>query len=191
VYTVNEVSLTPTTLNIEQVFEQVFKSHFKQLHAYALTILREDEVAEEITQNVFYKLWNKKDVIDITSSVTAYLYKTVYNDCLNHLKHQKVRKAHSKYVHYFGEQSANNISSSIQLTELQQRINEALNALPEQCRTIFQMSRFEELTYKEIAEQLGLSVKTIENQMGKALRIMRAELADYLPSILFLLLNFI
>ena len=67
------------------------------------------------------------------------------------------------------------------LSELEQQINKALNELPEQCRTIFQMSRFEELKYQEIADRLGLSIKTIENQMGKALKILRVKLVDYLP----------
>ena len=80
-------------------------------------------------------------------------------------------------------------SKKLELRELEDRISEAIKELPQQCRTIFQMSRFEELKYKEIADQLGLSIKTVENQMGKALKIMRTKLADFLPLILLWLIN--
>jgi RNA polymerase sigma-70 factor (ECF subfamily) len=74
-------------------------------------------------------------------------------------------------------------------SELERRLQTAINELPEQCRTIFQMSRFEELRYLDIAERLGISVKTVENQMGKALKTLRVKLIDYLPLILLILLN--
>ena len=83
----------------------------------------------------------------------------------------------------------NNAAEKLRLKELEQRLEKALNELPEQCRTIFQMSRFEELKYAEIAGRLGLSVKTVENQMGKALKLLRTKLADFLPALLMLLFN--
>ncbi len=83
----------------------------------------------------------------------------------------------------------NNATDRLKLKELEVQLDKALKELPEQCRTIFQMSRFEELKYMEIAGRLGISVKTVENQMGKALRILRTKLADFLPTIIFLLLN--
>jgi RNA polymerase sigma-70 factor (ECF subfamily) len=76
-------------------------------------------------------------------------------------------------------------------SELERRLQTAINELPEQCRTIFQMSRFEELRYQDIAHRLGISVKTVENQMGKALKLLRMRLIDYLPLLVLLLLNFL
>lgn len=166
----------------EVIFERTFKNHFKALHAYACTILRSEAMAEEAVQNVFYKLWEKKDQISIKESVTAYLYRAVYHECLNTMKHSKVKdayKTHTTYLHADIEKANERTS----LKELEAKLAEALKDLPEQCRTIFQMSRFEELKYREIADQLGLSVKTVENQMGKALRILREKLADFLPMI--------
>ena len=172
---------------VELSFERIFTSHFKKLYAYAFTIVKEEVTAEEMVQNVFLKIWEKKAMInDVHTSLTAYLYKSVYHESLNHLKHQKVRSAYTMHAAR-QKNDVENTSSKVQLSELQERIDAALKDLPEQCRTIFQMSRFEELKYQEIADRLGLSVKTIENQMGKALRILRIKLADYLPLIAILL----
>lgn len=170
----------------EAAFEQLFKSHYKKLFAYAFTIVKEEILAEEMVQNVFYKIWEKKGQVDIQTSVSAYLYKSVYHESLNHLKHLKVREAYQKHASLHAMRHAGNAASRVQLSELEQKLAIALSELPEQCRTIFQMSRFEEMKYQEIADRLGLSIKTIENQMGKALKIMRIKLADYLPLILAL-----
>lgn len=172
----------------EGAFETVFKKYFKDLHSYACTILREEMQAEESVQQVFFRIWDKTDRLQVSGSLAAYLYRAVHNECLNFLKHQKVKQAHQTYTVYH-MQHTHHHHQPLQLEELQQRISVALNRLPEQCRTIFQMSRFEELRYREIADRLGLSVKTIENQMGKALKLMREELSDYLPAILLFLLN--
>jgi RNA polymerase sigma-70 factor (ECF subfamily) len=169
-------------------FEEVFKDHFKSLHSYAYTIVKDDIMAEEMVQNVFYKLWEKKGQIEVTQSVTAYLYRSVYNESLNYLKHLKVREAHQAYVkHQPGD--SNNAAEHIRLKDLKQNLDRALSELPEQCRTVFQMSRFEELKYQEIADRLSISVKTVENHMGKALRLLREKLVDFLPAILLILLN--
>lgn len=170
------------------VFEQIFKSHFRRLHAYACTILRDEATAEEMVQNVFYKLWEKKEQLEVQQSITAYLYRAVYHESLNHLKHTKVKAAHHAYTMHTSTEE-HNPSERTGLKELQQRLDIALKELPEQCRAIFQMSRFEELKYREIADRLDISVKTVENQMGKALRILREQLAEYLPIILLTLLN--
>lgn len=172
-------------------FEEMFKTHFKALHSYAYTIIREESHAEEIVQHVFYKLWEKKEALFINQSLKAYLYQSVYNESLNYLKHLKVKKAHQSYVLSTSNEGESASSKKLVVKELEGAIIEALKQLPEQCRTIFQMSRFENLKYREIADQLGLSVKTVENQMGKALRIMRTQLAEYLPVIIVIVLSFI
>ena len=174
--------------NTEITFERAFKEHFKALHAYACTILRSEALAEEAVQNVFYKLWEKKDQVNIKESVSAYLYRAVYHECLNYMKHSKVRAAYQSHVTYHNSE-LEKANERTETKELEVRIQTALKELPEQCRTIFQMSRFEELKYREIADELGLSVKTVENQMGKALKVLRKKLADLLPMIIIALLN--
>ncbi len=177
----------PAIATGEFAFETLFTTHFKRLYAYALTIVKEEMTAEEMVQNVFFKIWEKQGRIDIKTSVLAYLYRAVYHESLNYLKHRKVKQAYQSHAARQAGYQAESASSRVQLSELQQKLDLALAELPEQCRTIFQMSRFEELKYLEIAEKLGLSVKTVENQMGKALRILREKLADYLPIFIVLL----
>lgn len=167
----------------ERVFEQVFKTHFKSLLAYACTILKDEETGEEIVQQVFYKLWGKKEQTFIHSSLKAYLYRSVHNESMNHLKHAQIKNRYQTYsMHQHKHIKSEDPAMQIQGKELELQIRKALNELPEQCRTIFQLSRFENLKYREIADQLQLSVKTVENQMGKALQLMRAKLADFLVS---------
>lgn len=176
--------------DFESQFEHLFKLHFKALHGYAYTFVQEAVVAEEMVQNVFCKLWEKKDRIVFQQSPKSYLYRAVHNECLNYLRHEQVRK---EYVHYSvnTDDKYGHLGIAVEHKELQQHFHRALANLPEQCRTIFQMSRFEELKYREIASELGLSVKTIENQMGKALKILRQELVDFLPSIIIFFSLFI
>lgn len=168
----------------EKAFEDVFKTHYKSLHAYAFTLLKDEMAAEEMVQNVFYKLWERSDSIHISGSIAAYLYRAVHNESLNHLKHLKVRSQHQLHVSYRAGQDNDSASKRLHAKELDERLRKALNELPEQCRTIFQLSRFEELRYKEIADRLDISVKTVENQMGKALKILRFKLVDFLILIL-------
>lgn len=164
----------------ETAFETVFKIHYKGLHAYACTILNDSAVAEEVVQNIFYKLWERSETLSISVSIAAYLYRAVNNESLNHIKHMKVRAQHQVFIRHRTSGNMDTAAKSFQLKELENALRSALNDLPEQCRTIFQLSRFEELRYREIADQLGLSVKTVENQMGKALKLLRTRLADFL-----------
>jgi RNA polymerase sigma-70 factor (ECF subfamily) len=185
-----EERTTPLTFNGEQgTFERLFKTHFKSLYAYALTIVKNEMVAEEMVQNVFFKIWEKKAGLNLQSPALAYLYKSVYHESLNYLKHQKVKVAYQSHTAYQLKNQTDQASKKVLLSELEQQINKALSELPEQCRTIFQMSRFEELKYQEIADQLGLSIKTVENQMGKALKLMRSKLVEYLPFLIAFLIE--
>ena len=168
----------------DDAFKQMFKAHFKALHAYASVMLHYDSYAEEIVQGMFLKLWEKRENLNIQTSIKAYLYKCVHNDCLNYLNHKKIELKYQDHASFTMNGESGRTSDKLEMGELQARLSEALNELPEQCRTIFQMSRFEELKYREIADQLGLSIKTVENQMGKALKILRLKLVDFLPSIL-------
>lgn len=181
----NTAGITIHNADSSVLFERTFKEHFKGLHAYACTILRDEDDAEEVVQNVFYKLWEKKERLKELDSVAAYLYRAVYNECMNDVRHQKVRKEHKQHVEHTGSHVQEHDNAGRR--ELEEKLADALQALPEQCRTIFQLSRFEELKYREIADKLGLSVKTVENQMGKALKIMRVRLAEYL-TVLWLML---
>jgi len=179
---------TPYMAHTDILFEELFKSHYKRLHAYACTILNDEDEAEEIVQQMFVKLWEKRERLDEVQAVNAYLYRTIHNDCMNYLKHEKVKANYRRHTMHTGSE-ADNTASAKRIHELEERLRQALAELPEQCRTIFQLSRFEELKYREIADKLGLSVKTVENQMGKALKLMRIKMADLLP-VLWIILQY-
>ncbi len=175
--------------NDQKAYEQVFRTYYKMLCNYAMRYVSESEVAEEIVQELFCIIWEKRQQIELQSSLKSYLFGATYNNCLRYLKHQKVKYAHQKET-IAGWQGTEPIQQQDFLEfELQQKIADGLHRLPEQCRKIFQLSRFEGLKYKEIAEKAGISVKTVEAQMSKALRILREELQDYLPSFLLILMN--
>jgi RNA polymerase sigma-70 factor, ECF subfamily len=175
----------------EAVFERVFKTHFKNLHAYACTIIREETAAEEVVQQVFFKLWERSKNLSISGSVAAYLYRAVYNESLNYLKHQKVQSQYEQHFTHTMKNQSFTAGKKFSMKELEEQLGKAMNELPEQCRTVFQLSRFEELRYREIADHLGISVKTVENHMGKALKILRTKLVDFLPFTLFCLFKFL
>ncbi len=171
----------------EAAIEEVFKSHYGALHAYANVILKDAEGAEEVVQSVFLKLWEKRANLQITTSLKAYLFRAVYNDSLNQLKHQKVRQRHYEQTQYamnqdVSQDKVNHMEGEEK--ELVERIQETLDALPEKCRMVFHLSRFEELKYGEIAAQLGISLKTVEAHMSKALKTLRTELAEFLPMVI-------
>ena len=175
----------------EAVFERVFKTHFKNLHAYACTIIREEAAAEEVVQQVFFKLWERSKGLSISGSVAAYLYRAVYNESLNYLKHQKVQSEYQQHFTHTMKNESYIPGKKFSMKELEEQLTRAINELPEQCRTVFQLSRFEELRYREIADHLGISIKTVENHMGKALKILRTKLVEFLPFTVFCLFKFL
>ncbi|UXP31403.1 RNA polymerase sigma-70 factor [Reichenbachiella agarivorans] len=173
-------------LRDEKSFEVLFKTYYQPLISFAYQYVKDHDMAEEVTQEVFTTLWQKAGSIEIRSSIKSYLYGAVRNASLNHLKHLKVVSAHQAYSQYNQEVGRGDF---LELDELQQKINESLEKLPPKCREIFELSRFEEMKYKDIATELDISIKTVETQMSRALKVMRDTLGQYLPAyILWILL---
>lgn len=163
------------------VVEKYFQTHFEGLYRYAFTLLKNNDDAKDAVQTVFVNLWQKRLTIDEQQSVQSYLYTSVYNYCLNIKRNEKVRKAYLQ-----NNQSAQPVfNDELVSRENMNRIREALESLPPQCKLIFMKSRFEQKKYADIAGEMNLSVKTIEVQIGKALRILREKLSEVL--ILFIL----
>lgn len=173
----------------EPVFGDLFKTHFKPLRNYAFSFVREQTLAEDIVQTVFLRLWEKIEVLNFTDSIAAYLYRAVYNESLNALKHNKVRRSHQSWLNRQMKVHTDTAHKNLHLRDLEQKLRPAINALPEQCRTVFQLSRYEDLRYRDISLRLGISVKTVENQMGKALKLLRAALVDFLPLLILYFVN--
>ena len=167
----------------EQVFEKLFIDWYGPLHAYANSVLKDESLAGEAVQAVFSRLWERREQVMVETSLKAYLYGCVYHECVTWMRREKSRRAYrSGVLARLGNEagrSQENAFDRVEAGELEQRFQRALDDLPRQCRAIFQLSRFSGLKYREIADQLGISVKTVEAQMGKALKLLRFKLADY------------
>jgi RNA polymerase sigma-70 factor (ECF subfamily) len=173
----------------EAAFEHLFKKHFRELHAYGFSLLKDWDAAEEIVQALFLKLWEKNEWEHIQISIKSYLYKSVYHDCLNYIRRQKIHLKYQTQTVYTTVNRIDNTDGKIKLSELELHLDKALDKLPEKCRAIFHLSRFEYLKYQEIADQLEISIKTVETHMVKALRILRKEMKEFLPLIAVMLFN--
>ncbi|MEL7001410.1 MAG: RNA polymerase sigma-70 factor [Bacteroidota bacterium] len=171
------------------VFEQIFREYYSMLCHFAVRYTQDPEEAEEIVQQLFVRIWQKRSEIVISGSFKSYLFQSARNACLNHIKHQKVRLEHHQYT--LKTADASSVENTLEVLELENKIQEALDKLPPERQKIFLMSRNEGLKYKEIAEKLNISVKTVENQMGKALKFLRTELIDYLSIAIFISFNII
>ena len=162
----------------KDAFDFIFREYYQSLVRFAMGFIQDQDKAEEFVQGIFVKLWEGKKEIVITTSLKAYLYKSVQNKCLDSIKHDKIRHRHEQNIQYYIEtQTGENAYSSI---ELQEKIEGAINHLPEKTREIFRLSRYSNKKYKEIAELLNISVKTVEAHIGKALSVLRKELDDWL-----------
>jgi RNA polymerase sigma-70 factor (family 1) len=173
----------------EQVFESFFKTYYERLCNYANTILDDMDESEEMVQNAFLTLWEKRGSIEVHTSLKSYLYRAVYNSSLNRVKHLKVQRKHDAWFKQSASLEHENTTERLMESELEQMAKRAIDQLPPQCQMVFRLSRFENLTYAEIATQMNLSVKTVENHMIKALRTLREKLKDFLPLLIGLLLK--
>ena len=173
----------------EKVFEKLFKDHYPVLCGYAKKYINDIDQAEEIVQDMFFNFWQKRDKMDINISVEAYLFRSVRNSCLNYLKHLKVREEHRLATNIELKRKEQEVYDNVVALELQERIDRVIEQLPKERKRIFKMSRYEELKYKEIAERLNLSVKTVEAQMSKALKFLRLQLSDYLSLFIVFVLD--
>jgi RNA polymerase sigma-70 factor (ECF subfamily) len=166
-------------------FEAVFRKFFPALMAFSLKYLPDEDDAREVVHNVFINLWEKRASLDTSVSLKSYLFTAVHNRSLNMLRDRK--KFSDDAVPEIS--SGEDIHAQIEAVELEERIGEVIAGLPEKCREVFELNRFGGLKYGEIAEKLGISVKTVENQMSKALKILREKLAHYLSLLVWILWN--
>lgn len=161
-------------------FEQVFRTHYRPLCAFALQYVKDGDRAQDLVQDLFVRLWQDRERLNVTTSLKSYLFTAVRNRCLNAVASTGRLRALDEEVHDRPEEEQR---TEVEHAERAARVQAAIEALPEERRKVFRMSRDEGLKYHEIAERLGISIKTVENQMGKALKTLREELADLLPLI--------
>jgi len=171
----------------KQSFEQLFRSYYSPLCLFARKYIKDPDDCEEEVQAFFMKLWDKREEIDITTSVKSYLFSSVRNRCLNYIKHQKIRHEYQSEI--MSTTSESDFSSNYFMEiDLIEKIDKSIASLPDRRREIFLLSREQGLKYREIADQLDISIKTVETQMGQALKDLREKLKEYRHLLITLLL---
>jgi RNA polymerase sigma-70 factor (ECF subfamily) len=164
----------------KNAFESVFKTYYQNMCSYANQIVADLNISEEIVQEIFFQLWEKREFLFIETSLKSYLFKAVHNSCLNYIKHNKIKLAYSQHFIHDNKSTFGSHYYMDESNELQGLIVQAIEKLPPERKKIFMMIRYEERKYKEVAEMLGISVKTVENQMGKAMQFLREALKKYI-----------
>lgn len=173
----------------EKSFKVLFNLVYPQLCAYGKKFIHDIDEAEEIAQEVFYKLWENRKNLDEDDSVKGYLFTAVRNRCLNFLEHKKVKDNYSAILqHVYTQLHQDSVHELLVATELDKEFNAAMARLPAECRKIFELSRVQGLKYAEIASHLKISQKTVETQMSRALHKIKLQLKDYI--LVFLLIQF-
>jgi RNA polymerase sigma-70 factor (ECF subfamily) len=160
-------------------FEVLFRTYYRELCTYAFKYFRDKDTAEEVVQDLFYKLWEKKETLVIRSSIRSYLYRSVYNNTMMLLREKNIRKTTNVLPLNSEMIPGDEPDARLETNELDQIVQSTLSAMPQKVRRIFEMSRFEGLKYKEIASRLLISIKTVEANMGKALKLFRQNLKEY------------
>lgn len=163
----------------QEAFKELFFDFYPALCVFAQRYISSPEACEDIVQDTFFHLWKNRKKIEITSSFKNLLITSVKNNCTDYLRKQSVRQ-------YYAEKQAVSATTDTPeviytIGELEQMLHTALKQLPENVRRAFELSRFENMTYNQIAEEMSVSPKTIEAYISKALSVLRAELKDYLP----------
>ncbi len=177
------------SVNEEDSFKNSFHEYFQPLCHLSNHYLEDEDEAKEVVQDAFVKLWEIREHLDKDSNLRNFLFTLVKNNCLNRLKRKQILLKHHEKIkwmemHYQYESLTRMGSDYLEFDELKEKIDLAIKKLPEHCRIVFEMSRFEELKNREIAEKLGVTQKTVEAHLTKALKILRNDLKDYLPVIL-------
>ena len=164
----------------EAAYELLFREYYQILTVFANKYVNDIEVAKEIVQDLFVHLYDKRDRLDINSSLKSYLFRSAHNRSINFINAQKIRYKYAEHVNKTTSLEDNSLEHEVNKTELEHALYKAIDELPPKCQAIFKMNRFEGLSNSEIADKLSLSKRTIETQISKALKILRIKLKPYM-----------
>lgn len=174
----------------ELAFEKIFKSNHDQIIGFSNQFISDLDKAKSLTQEVFLNLWLNREKIETMNGIKSFLYTYAKSGCLNYIRHQKViSKYEDRHLQEKEEELNREVLvsfdfNSLEFSELEELIHKAINDLPEKCRQVFIMSRFDGKMNREISEELDISVKAVEANMTRALKVMKSRLSEYLPAIL-------
>ena len=173
-------------------FEAVYTDFFGVIYHLSLQYLHDEKIADEIVQDSFIKIWEIRETLNDRFNIRNFLYTITKNNCLNYLRNQKTALKHQENLKYlemqFNYEALEKMGSYMEFEELRLKIDQTIGSLPDELRETFLLSRFDELQYKEIAEKLSVSIKTVEARMTRSLKILRHELKDYL-TVIYLITN--
>jgi len=172
----------------EESFSILFNIYYKDLVLYAGSIIYDQFVCEDIVQSILLKLWNDRHTLLVETSLKSYLLRSVKNSCLDKIRHQKIVDNHAAAAS-FSRFSENETENYVLYSDLREQLEKAIEKLPEKYKEIFILSREKELKYKEIAEELSISVRTVEDRMSKALAQLRILLKDFLITYILIFFN--
>lgn len=160
-------------------FDEVFRYYYSDLVNYCNRYVNDDDSAKEIVQDIFTKLWFKHKDININVSLKSYLYKAVRNHAINHLNYIRQRERFQQYIGFPSMSNQNTPLNKLQEDDIKTRLDRTILTMPDKCREVFELKRFEGLKNKDIAEQLGISLKTVEKHIAKAISLLKDTLHDY------------
>ncbi len=170
-------------------YRVLYQKYAPKLFAFSKKYIYSSEDAREIVQDVFLRIWEKRENIDETQSFSSYVIQAAKHRIFNGFRKKVNEQAYVDFLAFADNSAANFTEHEVDYREVKQKAEEAISALPEKRREIFRMSREGGLKNKEIAEKLQISIKTVENQMGEALKTLREALKDYQPLIILFLLD--
>ena len=169
-------------------YETFYKIMQPRLYSFCRKIIEDKEISRDVVQDVFISFWENRSLMNIHGTLSSYVFQMTYFKCMDHLRRLKIESKYQSYAALKIKESElsffdpeYNATGSLFFNEIESTISSAIDSLPEQCRNIFIMSRVDELKNKEIAEKLGLSVRTVESQIYKALKVLKSELKEYYP----------
>lgn len=164
----------------EGAYEMLFKEYYKVLTIFANKYIKDLETSKELVQELFVHLYERRETLDINSSLKSYLFRSVHNRCINHINARKIREKYTEHITHTREIAQNSLEDEVNVSELENALYRAIGELPPKCRAIFKLNRFDGLTNNEIADKLALSKRTVETQISKALKILRLKLEPYM-----------
>lgn len=159
--------------------QTVFDLHYAEVCRAIYKLVPDAALMEDLAQEVFIRFWEKREQIEVLESIGGYLHRMAVNEALAHLRRRRFFEDVSEAAH-LPAAASDHTETDVLHQDLSLRLQAALNTLPPRCRAVFQLSRFEEMSYREIADQMDISIKTVENQMGKALKLLREQLSEFL-----------
>ncbi len=173
----DKILIDKVKLGDRSAFRKLFDLYYQFLLSTAINLLKDINLAKDVVQEVFFEIWKKRESLNVHSTVAGYLKRAIINRSLNQIKSRK--KVNPDHDFHDLESTQPSVTEELESKHLNKVLQDALNELPERCRLVFIMRRFEDLSHKEIAEKLDISTKTVENQMTKALKVLKTAIQPY------------